>query len=322
DTQPGPGYWPLGNFPALKSVYDNPPSGFEWIKNWSAQVNLTLSRPITLNYSQISPIIADYFSDLLSGNKEVSDALEQMEKEIEEILFKSLLPESFTLLSTADNPDGDGDFTLVWSSSSGAANYSVYQYDKFITEINGSLTPLANEITDLTLPLSDYSDGIYYFIVVAHNKYGDTLSDCLEITVFLPLPDSFTLLSSADNPDDDGEFTLIWSSSSGATSYSVYQYDKFITEINGSLTQIANEISATSLPLSGYANGTYYFIISANNQYGYTLSDCVEVQVAIPPVSGKKEQGVPGYNGFIFIVFISFASIILIFKLQKEKSQK
>ncbi|MFW9867738.1 MAG: extracellular solute-binding protein, partial [Candidatus Thorarchaeota archaeon] len=174
DAQPGPGYWPLGNFPALKSVYDNPPAGFEWIKNWSAQVNLTLSRPITLNYSQISPIIANYFSDLLSGNREVSDALEQMEKKIEEILIKSLLPESFTLLSTADNPDGDGDFSLVWSSSSGAANYSIYQYDKFITEINESLTLLANEITDLTLPLSDYSNDIYYFIVVAHNDYGDT----------------------------------------------------------------------------------------------------------------------------------------------------
>jgi len=42
---------------------------------------------------------------------------------------------------------------------------------------------LANEITDLNHALSGYEDGTYYFIVVAHNNYGDTLSNCIEITV-------------------------------------------------------------------------------------------------------------------------------------------
>lgn len=31
-----------------------------------------------------------------------------------------------------------------------------------------------------------YSDGTYFFIVVAHNKFGDTLSNCLEIVVREP----------------------------------------------------------------------------------------------------------------------------------------
>ncbi len=307
------------NFPALKSVYSSPPTGYEWIKNWTDQVDLTLSRPVTLNYSQVSSAIADSFSDLLSCQKSVDDALAELQENIEEILGVSL-PESFVLLSTAEDPDDDGEFDLGWSISSGAVNYSVYQYDKFITEINGSLSLLANEITAFTLPLSGYKNGVYYFIVVAHNEIGDTLSNCIEIIISLALPGSFTLLSTADDPDDDGEFELVWSSSSGAVNYSVYQYDKFITEINGSLTLLANETTDITLPLSGFTNGTYYFIVSANNLYGYTLSDCIEVEVAIPPVKEKKDQVVPGYNGFMFIAFISLASIILIFRLYKKKA--
>jgi hypothetical protein len=42
-------------------------------------------------------------------------------------------------------------------------------------EINSSLTLLADEIPDSTLNLSGYSDGIYYFIVVAHNDIVDII---------------------------------------------------------------------------------------------------------------------------------------------------
>ena len=59
----------------------------------------------------------------------------------------------------------------------------MYCYSRFISEINGSLTSLADEITDLNLALSGYSNGTYYFIVVAHNIYRDTLSNCIQVNV-------------------------------------------------------------------------------------------------------------------------------------------
>ena len=49
------------------------------------------------------------------------------------------------------------------------------------------MTLLASEITELGLALSSYSDGTYYFIVVAHNDYGSTLSNCIGITIAIPL---------------------------------------------------------------------------------------------------------------------------------------
>lgn len=86
DTDPGPGYIPQGNFPALTSVFTNPPAGFEWIKNWSDQATLTLSRPVHPDYPLISNTIADYFSDLLSCQKSVDDALEEMDRDVTEII--------------------------------------------------------------------------------------------------------------------------------------------------------------------------------------------------------------------------------------------
>jgi hypothetical protein len=95
-------------------------------------------------------------------------------------------PGNFTLFSNAENPDDDGNFDLNWTASDGALNYAVYQYSSYITEINGSLTLLGDGITDLSLVLSGYTDGTYYFIVVAHNTYGDTQSNCIEVIVQIP----------------------------------------------------------------------------------------------------------------------------------------
>lgn len=87
------------------------------------------------------------------------------------------------LWSNAGNPDVDGEFSLIWSNSSNANYYSIYQYDKYITEINGSLTLLVEEITNLSLFLNNYLDGTYFFIVVAHGDYGDTLSNCIQVNL-------------------------------------------------------------------------------------------------------------------------------------------
>ena len=97
-------------------------------------------------------------------------------------------PEPFTLSSDAEDPDDDGTFTLSWTESIGVENYSVYEHSSFITEITEDLILLANDIVDLSFPLEGYSDGTYYFIVVAHNENGDTLSNCIQVDVDIKIP--------------------------------------------------------------------------------------------------------------------------------------
>jgi ABC-type glycerol-3-phosphate transport system substrate-binding protein len=76
----------VSNFPALTSVYASPPTGQEWIMNFTDQLPLTLSRPVHEDYPLISNVIADYFSDLMSCQKSVDDALAEMERDIEDIV--------------------------------------------------------------------------------------------------------------------------------------------------------------------------------------------------------------------------------------------
>jgi peptide/nickel transport system substrate-binding protein len=94
-----------------------------------------------------------------------------------------ILPSPFTLSSDAGSPDANGDFNLNWTSSTFADNYSLFVYSSLITEINGSLTLLLDEVTGLSYDALDYSDGTYFFVVVAKNINGTTLSNNIEVIV-------------------------------------------------------------------------------------------------------------------------------------------
>ncbi len=229
-------------------------------------------------------------------------------------------PGDYILSSNAGTPDDDGNFDLTWTSSDRALNYSVYQYSSYITEINGSLTLLIEGTTDLSLALSVNANGIYYFIVVAHNNYGDNLSNCIEVVVGIP-PGDFVLSSNAGNPNDNGAFDLSWESADRALTYSVYQYSSFITEINGSLTLLGDGITDLSLALSDYTDGTYYFIAVAYNAYGDTLSNCIKVVVQIPQEPEPTQPPIPGYNIFIFVPIILLVVMVIIRKQHKKRSE-
>ncbi|MFX0073171.1 MAG: hypothetical protein ACFFAO_18995, partial [Candidatus Hermodarchaeota archaeon] len=228
-------------------------------------------------------------------------------------------PGNFTLSSDADSPDIDGAFNLIWTDSEGANNYSLYMFDKDITEINESLTLLANQTAISPFPISGLSEGEYYFAVVAYNNTGETMSNTEYVLVqFLP-PGDFDLSSDADTPDTDGAFDLIWTSSEGADNYSLYMFDKMITEINSSLTLLANQTATSPFPISGLVNGEYYFAILAYNEHGATMSDNEYVIVFIPDSNGDKTVIIiPGYS-FILILCIGF---ILVFLLIKKSYQK
>jgi subtilisin family serine protease len=212
-------------------------------------------------------------------------------------------PGSFTLTSNAGSPDTDGNFDLIWTSSSGADNYSVYMYPEFINDINGSLTMLANQNGITPFHITDLSSGTYNFIVVAYNETGYILSNCIEINVELPEPPGpFTLSSNADSPDTDGNFDLTWTGSLGVDNYSIYRYSGLITQINGSLVQVADQTATSPYPITGLTNGTYYYIIVAYNKDGETLSNCLLIEVAISPQPPgpfilSSNAGSPDTNG-------------------------
>ncbi len=218
-------------------------------------------------------------------------------------------PGVFDLTTNANTPlDEDGMFDLMWTESFGALSYTVYEYSRYITIINGTLTSLIEDTTTLQLHLEGYSDGTYYFIVVAENDYYATKSNCIEVNVYIQQPpEPFTLNTDADTPyDSDGAFNLSWTESSGAVNYSVYQHSHSITEINGSLIILTEEITERELPLSGYSNGIYYFIVVACNEYGDTRSNCISVIILY-----EGGGGIPGFDLLFIIGTIGITLIML-----------
>ena len=168
-----------------------------------------------------------------------------------------------------------------------------------------------------------------FYDTIVYNYITNSLT--LESTVWGPMgimsalsyklkaPSDFTLSSNAGIPeDDDGEFTLSWDSADRAVNYSIYRYHQVISEINGSLTLVAEGMTSLLRTLSGYTNGTYYFIVVAYNINGdSTLSNCIEIIVVIQPSEPSKEPVIPGYSIFIFIMGLIVISAIIIKRKRK-----
>jgi len=226
-------------------------------------------------------------------------------------------PEPFILSTNASDPDTNGIFKLTWGISDEAVDYSIYSSSSPITDITGSVTLIAAGVTALEYTITETTNGIYYYVVVANNAAGQTLSNYIDVTIGIPPSEDFVLSSNAGDPDADGNFTLNWTSSSRANNYSVYLYSSYITEINGSLTILIDETGDLTLPLTGYTNGTYYFIVVAHNDYGDTLSNCIYITVAIPPPEPTIPE-IPGYELFYVIMVISIISTIIIVKNRKK----
>jgi len=55
------------NFPALKSVFDDLPAGFEWVANFEEAAELSLARPVHPLYSTFSIEISQRFNLIVGG---------------------------------------------------------------------------------------------------------------------------------------------------------------------------------------------------------------------------------------------------------------
>ncbi|MHA2391276.1 MAG: hypothetical protein ACXAEX_04850, partial [Promethearchaeota archaeon] len=124
------------------------------------------------------------------------------------IYYDKFTPKPFTLSSDADSPDTDGLFTLSWTNSTGADNYSIYMYSSLIMEINSSIILVAEGITELNHSISNES-GIYYYLVRSYNSTGFTDSNQIVITIEIPSEEGFNIVAFMTNPLTIINFSII-----------------------------------------------------------------------------------------------------------------
>jgi hypothetical protein len=143
-------------------------------------------------------------------------------------------------------------------------------------------------------------------------------------------PSAFILTTDAEQPDDNGNFELIWTRSEFALNYSIYYSNYSISKFNESVKNLCEGFTPSIIwpiyryIISNWKNGTYFFKIIAYNQYGNYSSNCLRVTVNIP--KEKEEDTIDNDNFRFFIeveIIISFILIsllgILIFMRSRYK---
>ena len=172
------------------------------------------------------------------------------------------------------SPDSDGTFVVYWSESIGAVNYSLYQSTTPITVIDSTLTKIIEGNTNRTINFNNLGQGIYYYIVVGYNAYGNTTSNVISITVQYPL-NQFTLSHDADFPDADGTVNFTWTASQGADSYELY--------INNTLYE--DNITENSYVVKNLDSNDYRVFVTAINEAEQYNSNEVVISVRRTPSS-------------------------------------
>jgi fibronectin type 3 domain-containing protein len=155
---------------------------------------------------------------------------------------------------------GNAAVNLLWSPSGGATSYHV----KRATVSGGPYTQIAAP-TSATFADAGLTNGTKYFYVVsAANSTGESANSAqASATPSAPVtipPVPAGLTATAGN----GQVSLAWSASSGATSYHL----KRATVSGGPYTQVSAPTSA-SFTDTGLTNGTkYFYVVSALNSAG------------------------------------------------------
>jgi len=179
---------------------------------------------------------------------------------------------------------GNGQVSLSWAASSGATSYTV----KRATTSGGPYTNVATNVTTTSYTNTSLTNGTtYYYVVSASNSAGSSANSAQASAT----PTGSTTPTAPAAPTGltatagNGQVSLSWAASSGATSYTV----KRATTSGGAYTNVATNVASTSYTDTGVTNGTtYYYVVSASNSAG---SSADSAQASATPTGGSTGTG-------------------------------
>ena len=251
----------------LYLVKFNPNGDFIWHKIWGNSLD-DIAYGITID---------SYDNIFITGKTETTI------NDYDLFLAKYLpIPDNFELSADVSFPHPEGNFTLSWTGSLDANNYSLYQSNETIIEVNSNVTEIVKGNTNCTCYITNLEQGTHYFLVIAFNEYGNTSSNCLKTTIQF-VPDEFALNNHTELIDTDGMVNLTWYTSEGADNYSVYVHDEIIYDFETQGTLVQNNITDTFFLIDNLTNGDYYYVVVAFNEVGDTMSNCIQVIVRRAP---------------------------------------
>jgi hypothetical protein len=180
------------------------------------------------------------------------------------------------VLHVINNPDGDGNYSVNWSSAYLANTYTLQEdnnaaFSSPSTAYSGSWTSTS---------IAGNGPGTYYYRVRANNSWGHSgWSNIRQVTVLSP-PGRPTL-NPISNSDGDGNYTVSWNTVAQAQTYVLQEDD------NASFSSPSTRYtgSGTSWHASGKAPGTYHYRVKASNSMGDSGWSNVRQVTVSPPMA-------------------------------------
>ena len=181
-------------------------------------------------------------------------------------------PPTSTLYSIS-NSDGDGNYSVSWSSSSGATSYELHE------QLNSGSWSSVYTGPSRNQSLTGRSPGTWCYRVRASNSSGSSnRSSSRCTTVDIPPP----TLNNISNSDGDGNYSVSWSSSSGATSYELHE------QLNSGSWSSVYTGPSRNQSLTGRSPGTWCYRVRASNSSGSSnrsSSRCTTVDIPPPTLN-------------------------------------
>jgi beta-galactosidase len=199
---------------------------------------------------------------------------------------------------------GNAQVTVSWDIVPGATTYNLWR----ATTSGGPYTLIAGNIGGVNLGCTDNNVTnltTYYYVVTAVSANGTSMNSA-QVSATPQTPPVPTVPTGLTAIPGDGQVSLSWTGSSGATNYNV----KRSTTSGGTYTTVASTVT-TSFVNTGLTDGTtYYFEVSALNPTGESANSGWVSAKPTPIITGLSATfansqvelqwnaypGVSGYN--------------------------
>jgi fibronectin type 3 domain-containing protein len=188
----------------------------------------------------------------------------------------------------------DHQVALTWNASTGATSYNVYR-----STSSGTEALLVSGVTSTNYTDTGLTDGTTYFYKVkAANSAGlSGFSGEVSATPHASVspPPAPTGLSASAG---DGQVSLSWNASSGATSYEIFRGTS-----SGGETLVASNVTTTSFLDTGLTDGVkYYYEVKAVNSAGTSgFSNEASATPQVPPPAAPTGLSATAGNGQVVL---------------------